>query len=159
MSNMKKIQSEEPKEHWGFLSPKDKVVLDLGCAKFYSSISTAEWFLNEGASLVIGVDLGKENINNEKFIAYAKAIKSTEDIQYFLKYNPQIIKADIEGAEIYLKDIDKLDSVQEIAIEYHDEATNKVCIDKLKDWGFTNIEQYQLFNESPDRIGVYYAYR
>jgi hypothetical protein len=154
---MKKITSEEPIEHWSFLNFKNKIVLDLGCGRFYSSISTAEWFLNEGASLVIGVDLSKENIENEKFIPYAKAINSCSDIEYFLKYKPNVIKCDIEGAEKYLKDIVLDSSVTQIGIEYHDAETKKICEDFFKKWQFHNVELYQLFDESTDRIGVYYA--
>ncbi len=156
---MKKITSEEPIEHWPFLKAKDKIVLDLGCGKFYSSISTAQWFLDEGAKQVIAVDLGKEPIEDQRLIPYAIAISKKEDLEYFLKYNPDIIKCDIEGAERYFQDIPALPTVTQIAIEYHDEITNNICITKLKEWGFTNIEQYQLFNESVDRIGVYHAWK
>jgi SAM-dependent methyltransferase len=154
---MKKIMSEEPVEHWSFLNFKNKIVLDLGCGRFYSSISTAEWFINEGASLVIGVDLSKEPIQNERFIPYAKAISSSVDIEYFFKYKPNVVKCDIEGAEKYLKDVLLDSSVEEIAIEYHDAETKKVCEDFFEKWNFNKIELYQLFNESTDRIGVYHA--
>jgi SAM-dependent methyltransferase len=157
--SQKKIQTEEPDEHWSFLDFKDKVVLDLGCGKFYSSISTAQWFLNKGALKVIGVDLSKENIDNDRFISYAKAIRSTKDLEYFLKYEPEVIKCDIEGAEIYFRDIPSLPSVKQIAFEYHCPATKKVCEESFIRWGFENIVQYQLFNESTDRIGVYYAFK
>lgn len=157
---MKKIQSEEPIEHWSFLNSKNKIVLDLGCGKFYSSISTAQWFLDEGANKVIGVDLSKEAIEDEKFIPYAKAINSAEDLQYFLQYMPEVIKCDIEGAEKYFKDISELPySVKEIAIEYHDADTKNICEEQFKIWGFTNIELYQLFNENTNRIGVYHAWK
>jgi SAM-dependent methyltransferase len=157
---MKKITSEEPKEHWSFLNIKDKIVLDLGCGKFYSSISTAQWFLDEGAAKVIGVDLSKEPIQNEKFAAYAKPIKGKEDLEYFLHYMPEIIKCDIEGAERYFKDVDFLpSSVKQFAVEYHDAETKKICEDQFLKWGFTHLELYQLFNESTDRIGVYHAWK
>lgn len=39
-----KITSEEPGNHWGFINFKDKIVLDLGCGKFHSTISTYDWF-------------------------------------------------------------------------------------------------------------------
>jgi SAM-dependent methyltransferase len=157
---MKKINSEEPKEHWNFLSPKDKIVLDLGCGKFYSSISTAQWFLDEGASKVIGVDLSKENIEDLRFIPYAKAISSKEDLEYFLKYSPDIIKCDIEGAEKYFENIDTLpDSVKQFSVEYHDNNLKKLCEERFKKWGFENIELYQLFNENTDRVGVYHIWK
>ena len=157
---MKKIETEEPKEHWSFLSPQGKIVLDLGCGKFYSSISTAQWFLDEGAAKVIGVDLSKEPIEDQKFTPYAKAVSSKEDLEYFLHYMPDIIKCDIEGAEKYFKDIDNLPtSVKQFAVEYHDAETKKICEDCFSKWGFTNVELYQLFNENTDRIGVYYAWK
>lgn len=156
---MFKITSEEPKEHWRFLNPKDKVVLDLGCGKFYSSISTAEWFLNEGASKVIGVDLAKEPIENERFIAYAKAISSKEDIEYFLTYRPHIIKADIEGAEKHFENIESLIGVEAIAIEYHSFELKQLCERKISEWGFSNLEVYQLFNEDINRVGVWHAWK
>lgn len=153
-----KIISEEPINHWWFLSPKDKRVLDLGCGKFYSTISTAEWFLLQRAKLVIGVDLGKEIIDNIKLISYAKQIRSSEDLEYFLKYDPEIIKCDIEGAEIYFNEISKMpDSVNEIGIEYHDKLTKEMCERKFIEWGFNIVNQYQLFEEDINRIGVYHA--
>jgi SAM-dependent methyltransferase len=157
---MKKITSEEPKEHWSFLNSKDKIVLDLGCGKFYSSISTAQWFLNEGANKVIGVDLKEEPIDDPKFVPYAKAISSKEDLEYFFYYMPEVIKCDIEGAEKYFKDIDQLpSSVTQFAVEYHDNETKNICQDRLNRWGFKNIELYQLFNENTNRIGVFHAWK
>jgi hypothetical protein len=156
---MKRINTEEPEIHWSFLEVKDKIVLDLGCGKFYSSVSTAQWFLDKEAKLVIAVDLHKEPINDERLIPYAIAISKKEDIEYFLKYNPEVIKCDIEGAEKYFNDILELTSVKQIAIEYHDELTNEICLNRLKEWGFINIDQYQLFDENVNRIGVYYAWK
>ncbi len=156
---MLKIKSEEPKEHWRFLNPKDKVVLDLGCGKFYSSISTAQWFLDQGASQVIGVDLSKEPITSDRFIGYAKAISSKEDLEYFLKYKPQIIKVDIEGAEKYFDKIASLEGVECITIEYHSNELKQLCEKKFADWGFSNLELYQLFDEDINRIGVWHAWK
>lgn len=158
--SIKVISSEEPKEHWSFLSSEGKIVLDLGCGKFYSSISTAQWFLNEGAAKIIGVDLSKEPIEDQRFKPYAKAISSKEDIEYFLYYTPEIIKCDIEGAEKYFKDINNLpSSVREFAVEYHDAETKSIFEDRFEKWGFKHVELYQLFNENTDRIGVYYAWK
>ena len=52
-----KITSAEPDNHWGFINFKDKIVLDLGCGKFHSTISTYDLFLQNGAKQVIGVGL------------------------------------------------------------------------------------------------------
>ena len=154
------INSEEPKEHWSFLNPKGKIVLDLGCGKFYSSISTAQWFLDEGATKVIGVDINKEPIEDERFVPYAKAVSSKKDLEDFLYHTPEIIKCDIEGAEKYFEDIHSLpSSVRQFAVEYHDAETKRICESQLEKWGFKHIELYQLFNENTDRIGVYHAWK
>ena len=157
---MLKINSEEPKEHWSFLNIPGKIVLDLGCGKFYSSISTAQWFLDEGATKVIGVDISKEGIEDLKFVAYAKAISSKEDLEYFLHYMPEIIKCDIEGAERYFDEIEQLPtSVKQFAVEYHDNNLKNICEKAIQRWGFTNVELYQLFNENTDRVGVLHAWK
>lgn len=156
----KVINSEEPKEHWSFLKPQGKIVLDLGCGKFYSSISTAQWFLDEGAAKVIGVDISKEPIEDQRFTPYAKPINSKKDLEYFLYYTPDIIKCDIEGAEKYFEEINALPScVRQFAVEYHDAETKRICESCFEKWGFTNVELYQLFNENTDRIGVYHAWK
>jgi hypothetical protein len=157
---MKLINTEEPDIHWGFLDITDKVVLDLGCGQFYSSISTAEWFLNKGASKVVGVDLLDINLDNERFTMIVENIKSTEQIQNLLDvHHPTLIKCDIEGSEVYLDGINNLSEVGQIAIEYHDNHTKLVCENKIKEWGFENITMFRLFNEDIDRIGVIYAWK
>lgn len=156
---MKRINSEEPTDHWPFLTVKSKTVLDLGCSKFYSSISTAQWFLDQGAERVIGVDFSKESIEDSRFIPYAKAIQSEQDLRYFFKYDPQVIKCDIEGAERYFDTIEQLPhSVTELAIEYHDGNLKSLCENAIKRWGFPNVDYYQLFNEDINRIGVLHAW-
>lgn len=157
---MKRIDTEEPDVHWGFFDITNKVVFDLGCGQFYSSISTAEWFLNKGANKVIGVDLLDINLNNERFTMIVENINSTEQIQNLLDvHHPNLIKCDIEGSEVYLDGINNLSEVEQIAIEYHDNHTKLVCENKIKEWGFENITMFQLFNENVDRIGVIYAWR
>lgn len=154
-----KITSEEPIEHWYFLTPKDKIILDLGCNRFYSSISTAEWFIGEGAKELIGVDLSLCDFEHPNFINHIDIIDSTDKIKKYLQYNPQIIKCDIEGAEIYFDGIDELPSVEEIAIEYHTELIKPFIERKLNEWGFNKIITYQIFDEDINRIGVFHAWR
>lgn len=157
---MKNINSEEPDVHWNFLNVKDKRVLDLGCGKFYSSISTAEYFLNQGARSVIGIDLSDIGLDRYNFAMYIERIISTEQIEGLLiRYVPEIVKCDIEGAEKYLEGISEIPSVEEIAIEYHDAVTKEICKRKLKEWKFNDIELYQLLGEDINRIGVIYGTR
>jgi hypothetical protein len=156
---MKNINSEEPNVHWNFLNVKDKIVLDLGCGKFYSSVSTAEYFLDQGAHEVIGIDLSDIRLPNYNFIMRVEKIDSTEQIKDLLmEWSPDVIKCDIEGAEKYLEGIDSLPYVEEIAIEYHDNNTKQICEKKIKDWNF-NTELFQLLGEDISRIGVIYGKR
>ena len=152
------ITSEEPDHHWGFIDFKDKIVLDLGCGKFHSSISTYEWFLQNGAKQVIGVDLGNESSENINFTYIHSCIDSFDKLNDMInKYNPNVIKSDIEGAEIYFKDIEALPSVDEFAIEYHNSDLKKMLIEKLFIWGFGCIQEIQLMDCNINEQGVLYA--
>ena len=155
---MKYITSEEPDNHWGFINFNDKIILDLGCGKFHSSISTYDWFLQNGAKQVIGVDLGNEISENINFIYSKGAINSTERlIDLINKYNPQIIKSDIEGAEIHFKDIDSLSNIEEVAIEYHSADLKNMLIDKFHIWEFNCIEEIKLMDCNINEQGVLHA--
>jgi hypothetical protein len=152
------VTSEEPSNHWGFIDFKDKIVLDLGCGKFHSSISTYEWFLQNGAKQVIGVDLGNETSENINFIYSSGSIHSKERLLNLInEYNPEIIKSDIEGAEIHFKDINNLHSVKEFAIEYHSADLKNMLLDKFVTWGFDSIEEIQLMDCNIEEQGVLYA--
>ena len=152
------ITSEEPINHWGFIDFKDKIVLDLGCGKFHSSISTYEWFLQNGAKQVIGVDLGNETSENINFIYSAGGIDSKERLLKLInEYNPEVIKSDIEGAEIHFKDIENLHNVKEFAIEYHSADLKNMLLDKFVTWGFDSIEEIHLMDCNIAEQGVLYA--
>jgi SAM-dependent methyltransferase len=156
---MKKITSEEPIDHWGFLKVKDKIVLDLGCGKFHSTISTPEWFIQNGAQKVIGIDLSSE-FEYDKFIYHAMAIENSQQIKGLIEtYKPHIIKADIEGAEIHFNNVEisDLGVVSEIAIEYHSNELMELIFNKLADWDFALLDIYQLFDIETERMGVIHA--
>lgn len=158
---MKNITTEEPNIHWGFLNVKDKIVLDLGCGKWWSSISTAEYFLNQGAKQVVGIDLSPMSIDNPLFTMIVERIDSAEQIQKLIdQYSPDIIKCDIEGAESYFSSIDSLpEYVKQFAVEYHDANTGAICNEAVKRWKYENVEIYSLLGYSTDRIGVVHAWR
>lgn len=157
---MKNIHSEEPEIHWGFLDIDGKTILDLGCSPYYTSISTWEWFVNNGARKVIGIDLGNDEYSEDKFIYHVLNIDSSSKIIDLIKeYNPQIIKCDIEGSERNFKSIKKEDlgNVKEFAVEYHDNETKVLMEDKLKEWGFDIVDYYTLMGHDIERIGVIHA--
>jgi SAM-dependent methyltransferase len=153
-----KITSEEPDNHWGFMNFKDKIVLDLGCGKFHSTISTYDWFLQNGAKQVIGVDLGNETSEDINFIYSGGEVNSKERLLKLInEYNPEVIKSDIEGAEIHFKDIENLHNVKEFAIEYHSADLKNMLINRFNVWGFDYIEEIQLMDCNSDEQGVLYA--
>ena len=115
---MKNIPNEDPQNHWSFLEVKDKLVLDMGCS-FYEAyfnpgmLSSAEWFVKEGATKVIGFDSEPAEVkkyhivykNNPKYEIFKMFLDGDVQIRELLKYKPQVIKCDIEGAEINFKSI------------------------------------------------------
>lgn len=169
---MRNISTEDPKDHWSFLQVKDKLVLDMGCS-FYEAyyhpgmLSSAEWFVQEGARQVVGFDGDPAEVekysvvykDNPKYQVFELWLNSDTHIRELLELKPEVIKCDIEGAEINFMSITKeeMDSVEEIAFEYHDVATREMCEKKLPEWGFTYIEQFSLLDRSPEEQGVYYG--
>ena len=84
-----------------------------------------------------------------------KALRSSYE------YNPDVVKCDIEGAEVHFADItaDDMKSVSQFAVEYHDNDLKLLMEKKIKDWGFKNTDIHQLFDEDINRIGVIYAWK
>ena len=128
--------------HYGFVDWKDKIILDLGGD--YGS--TAVCFLALGATKVIVSDSNKEfhkilsqYINQNIIQDRVRCIASTDDfIDLFNEFKMDIIKMDIEGAEVHLLYVPDniLKSVKEYVIECHtEELTNKI-LQKFKDLKF-----------------------
>lgn len=171
---MKNIPTEDPKHHWSFLDVKDKLVMDMGCS-FYEAyynpgmLSSAEWFIENGAAQVIGFDgdpdeVKKYNIvykNDPRYEVFELWLDSPDHIRKLLEFKPQVIKCDIEGAEINFLPITKqeMECVEEIAFEYHNVPTREMCEIKLKEWGFDFIEQYSILDRNPEEQGVYHGLR
>lgn len=171
---MKNIPTEDPKHHWSFLDVKDKLVMDMGCS-FYEAyynpgmLSSAEWFIENGAAQVIGFDgdpdeVKKYNIvykNDPRYEVFELWLDSPDHIRKLLEFKPQVIKCDIEGAEINFLPITKqeMECVEEIAFEYHNVPTREMCEVKLKEWGFDFIEQYSILDRNPEEQGVYHGLR
>jgi hypothetical protein len=154
------IISEEPHVHWHFLDVNNKIVLDLGCNKFYSNMSTAEYFVNQGALTVIGVDLSQNDFIHKNFIMELKNIDSSEKIKFLIeKYKPSVMKVDIEGSEKYFEFLENIDPCESIAVEYHDNNMKTMLIKKLNSFGFLHQKIYSLFNENIERIGVIHSWK
>ena len=107
---------------------------------------------------VIGIDLGYMQWTNPKLTMIPMTIQNTKQIQDLLAiHKPDIIKADIEGAEFVFDGIHELYNVKEIAIEYHDNELKGLIERKFNEWGFINPDLYQLFDIETERMGVLHA--
>lgn len=164
------IESEEPKDHWGFLNVKGKTVLDLGCG-WYSVVvsqSTPAYFLSRGAFRVIGYDNHSpscerlHDLNN--FELYIESVCHADEIRQILKkYKPNIIKCDIEGSEQAFKEIssEEMSLIEEIAIEYHNGPLKDLIKNKMIEWQFKIIDEYPLGPEltKEPSTGVFHGRR
>jgi hypothetical protein len=137
------ITTENPEVHWGFVNVKDRIVLDLGCGRVWHTDrqrssdkhlhwpDTPEFFLNRGASQVIGVDPRSYEIeryqdeylyNDDKGIFLCQEITAAKDIQDLIEgFNPNCVKVDIEHHEKVLVDLsrDVIKKVDEWYVECH----------------------------------------
>ena len=172
---IEKITSENPNNHWRFLNCQDKIVMDMGCSFWDSTwnegwLSSAEYFVDKGAKKLIGFDCAAHDIkkyhdlygNEGKYYTFQICINSNQQIEnLLLQYKPQVIKCDIEGAEIHFQNVtkDMIDFVDEIAIEYHNGPTRDLCENKITEWQFPNHQLYQLGNEDTNRVGVWHFWK
>ena len=173
--NIEKIISENPENHWRFLNPNGKRVMDMGCSFWDSSfnegwLSSAQYFIHRGATKLIGFDCAMQDIekyhtmygDDPKWHIFHLCLNSTIQIQDLIEtHKPQVIKCDIEGAEIYFNDITKemLDGVDEIAIEYHNGPMRVMCEQKMVEWEFTNHQFYQLGDYDINQVGVWHFWK
>lgn len=165
------VHSENPLEHWSDIqSTENKVVLDLGCGwLFQPHESTPEYFVNRGASKVIGVDVScieieqlKEKYPQHTFIC--KAVTSVEDLlELISEYQPSLIKMDIEGHESHMQYItpEQFSCVEEIAVEYHNPECKKILTEKLEEFGFEifALNQFGWFCTDINQMGIMHAKR
>jgi len=130
---VKIIQSERPEEHWAMVDCCDRSILDLGCAyndtddekTRENKLGTPQYFIGQKPSNYLGVDSFSKDIEDFRkeftnFNFICDFINSSEKIlKYIEDSRPQIVKSDIEGAEILFCGIDRLKFVEEICIEIH----------------------------------------
>jgi hypothetical protein len=151
------IESEDSSDHWRYLQPKGKNVLDLGCGRWCSREGSWDNLVYEefspiyiglsGAKKVIGIDasineiefFNKRSCNEEQFTFIHDTISSPEQIKYLInEYNINCIKCDIEGSEIQFFPFTKDDfsHIDMFAVEYHTDAIKDIFYEKLPQWGF-----------------------
>jgi hypothetical protein len=147
---MQEIKSENPKEHWWMVNCKGKSILDLGCAyndvdeekTRENKLGTPHYFIAQEPSAYLGVDSFAPDIEQLKtefpqarFIC--DSIDSPEKIRgYIIDSKPQIIKCDIEGAEMFFLGLSKLSFVEELCIELHGPHIEKPFLEWANGLGF-----------------------
>lgn len=138
------IYKEDYGHHYGAIRYKGKKVLDIGA----DVGSTTDFFLRRGAREVIAVD-GSKGMYDGLLKNLAK-IPGTKPVflliekpehfeQLIRKHRPDVLKADIEGAEkhLFLISDEAFRMVPEYMIETHGSGTYQSMIDKCKRCGFT----------------------
>jgi hypothetical protein len=165
------VESENPIEHWNDIKQvEDKIVLDLGCGWLFQPFeSTPQYFINRGAKKIIGVDAScgeieklNENFPNHTFVC--KTILEFDDlVSLITEYKPQLIKMDIEGYERHMENItaEQFESVEEIAVEYHNPECKKILEEKLTELGFDIFatNQFGWFCTDINIMGIMHAKR
>jgi len=159
------IYLEDYDDHWNFTSFENKIILDLGAD--YGS--TAYYFLKKGAKKVIAVEdnpklyeLLKLNFKNEQRVITIQTLinnaKQIEDL--IIKYNPDIVKVDIEGEEINILQVD-VKKVKEWLIETHSDKNYNALYEWFRKNGF-NIKTFEYginFKKFPEPLKIIYAYK
>jgi SAM-dependent methyltransferase len=163
------MKSENASDHWPFLDVKDQVVLDLGCGMWYTvdiNENSSVYFNAQGAKQVIGVDSNPDTLKvitdavgtDDSYIFIHAHITSADHIKSLLtQYNITVIKCDIEGDEIAMKDLTSEDmkNIQEITIEYHSINLRLMLLDKMIEWGFnmkSDVHMGNVYTNHPQGI-------
>jgi hypothetical protein len=165
-----RVDVENPEIHWEYVNVESKRVLDLGCGDFGKAtnlpyMTTAEYFLNKGASYVLGVDTNsgdvskiKEKLGNRLDLE-EQLVNSSNQIKKLIDENQiQIVKSDIEGAEIHLLQMSDEDfsQVEEYYIETHSDYLQDGFIEKLTRCGYT-IPNIVILSHTNDQCKVIFA--
>lgn len=163
------IQSENSSDHWPFLDVENENVLDIGCGIWYTDNmeETSPVYFSKKANLVIGCDS-----NNDDIIKYREYCKDTPNLVFYhiniqnadqvrqsiQQHAITVLKCDIEGFEIALKDltVEDLSTVKKIAIEFHTQELKELFLQKIPEWGFEIILTAS-FKQTPPNLGVLYG--
>ena len=170
---LKEVSVENPDQPWEYVNVKGKRVLDLGCGDFGNTTtlpypSTFEYFLENDASFVVGVDSNDIDIENlinkvdlNKVKTVTMSIDNPQQIINLIEENSiNIVKCDIEGAESTLFDVpeENFKKVEEYYIETHSEDLHARCVSKLTECGY-NIYAEIILSHTGGACKVLFAKR
>lgn len=166
---MKLIYSENPREHWKYLNCQDEIVIDFGCAyndtdaekTRENKLGTPHYIISQNPKQYIGIDIYEPDLvelrkefPNATFIN--EPIDSSDKVQnLFDKYQPTIIKSDIEGAETNFISTNPPNSLKQIAIETHGPDIETEFIEWAEGKGF-KIKDIEALAEHPHIKIIYF---
>ncbi len=165
------IESERSSDHWPFLNTNGEIVLDLGCGRHGTENikDSSPFYLGDKSKKIIAVDSNPSEINyfismglGDKYVFLQEYINTPDKIRdLILKYNPTIIKCDIEEHESNFLSISKEDmsNVKEVAIEYHTNELREMVISKMSEWGFVTDLEAKFGMVYAPQMGVIFAKR
>jgi len=150
MKPLKPWNNEDFETQYGNVDYRDKIVMDIGA----EIGTTAYFFLTKGAREVIAVEgyepYFKELVKNIDRDNRVKPIKlwitSENDFEKLIeKHNPDIVKVDIEGAEISLIKVspEVLSKPSVWIIETHSLETKDVLISKFLNAGYKLTREFR----------------
>ena len=164
-----RISSEAPVDHWGDIDCSGVTVLDLGAGDFgmrheKSYISTVDHWLGLGAVSVVAVDMNLRDLiavgHDDRVTIVADTLFHSSQIDALLEqHRPQIVKADIEGAECLLRDMRRQAfRIAEVwLVETHTDDLHDDVMVALDDHGFDVVRVRG--HVDSDRFRVVYASR
>lgn len=167
---MNLIYSENPKEHWKYLNCQDEIVIDFGCAyndtdaekTRENKLGTPHYIISQNPKQYIGIDIYEPDLvelrNEFPDVTFInEAIDSSDKLQnLFDKYQPTIIKSDIEGAEINFIGTNPPSSLKQIAIETHGPDIETEFIEWAEGKGF-KIKDIEALAEHPHIKIIYFV--
>lgn len=162
------FRNEEPHLHWPDVNVKDRIVLDLGAGDF-GRVGSQDYpgtpihWIENGATKVIAVDEQESDLESyidPRIETIAMKISGPEQVSDLIKqYKPDLVKADIEGAETYFLNIfpDVLRIPKAYAIETHNEYLFENISSMLKMLGYKIV--WTMHHEVEHYVSVVYAER
>lgn len=145
------ISSERSMDHWPYFNVNGKNVLDLGCGRHQTyeiKDHSPCYFLDQGALKVVAIDASQDEVdyytaiygkdNPTFYVERSEISESSQILNYVKTHGITAIKCDIEGYETAFYDIPKteMETITDIAIEYHDDSRRQAILGKLEEWGF-----------------------
>lgn len=161
------FDAEDPQTHWPGVDVRDRVVLDLGAGDFgrmeqNDYPSTGDWWLQQGAKHVVVVDREAKDLahyeGRECFTVVCRSIDGPDEIvDLLLDHVPDVVKADIEGAERHFLSIepDIFRIPRAYAIEVHSVDLVSETENHLRENGYTI--KWTLAHSTGPHCSVVYA--